>query len=168
MSTKQTVHPHLNLYKWRQDWLIYLILLLCFDHFQLFLFVLSGWKKMKQKRTLNMQVKVILRKTQQGNSLSKELKDKYETRIHNSLQLDCWIAVIVVSIVFPACHVFKINHIELNRFVVVEMGKKRKKEGKFDGDQKVKHQTVSERKRYVIFSLHSTRKCLGELFCVLY
>ena len=112
MSTKQTVHPHLNLYKLRQYWLIYLILLLCFDHFHLFLFVLSGWKKMKQKRTLNMQVKVILRKTQQGHSLSKELKDKYETRIHNSLQLDCWIAIIVVSIVFPACHVFKSYWVE--------------------------------------------------------
>ena len=69
-------------------------------------------KKMKQKRTLKMQVKVILRKTQQGNSLSKELKDKYETRIHNSLQLDCWIAIIVVSIVFPACHVFKSYWVE--------------------------------------------------------
>ena len=54
-----------------------------------------------------MQVKVILRKTQQGHNLSKELKDKYETRIHNSLQLDCRIAIIVVSIVFTACHVFK-------------------------------------------------------------
>ena len=30
-----------------------------------------------------MQVKVILSKTQQGNNLDEELKDKYETRVHN-------------------------------------------------------------------------------------
>ena len=30
-----------------------------------------------------MQVKVIMRKTQHGNNLDEELKDKYETRIHN-------------------------------------------------------------------------------------
>ena len=44
-------------------------------------------KKMKQKRTLNTEVKVILRKTQQEPNLDKELKDKYETRVHSSLQL---------------------------------------------------------------------------------
>ena len=42
---------------------------------------------MKQKRTLNTEVKVILRKTQQEPNLDKELKDKYETRVHSSLQL---------------------------------------------------------------------------------
>ena len=30
-----------------------------------------------------MQVKVILRKTQQGNNLDTELIDKYQTRVHN-------------------------------------------------------------------------------------
>ena len=29
-----------------------------------------------------MQVKVIARKTHQGNNLEEELKDKYETRVH--------------------------------------------------------------------------------------
>ena len=30
-----------------------------------------------------MQVNVIARKTQNGNNFDEELKDKYETRIHN-------------------------------------------------------------------------------------
>ena len=42
------------------------------------------------------------------------------------------------------------------------MRKKRKKEGKFNGDQKLQDQRASETKRYVIFSLDSTKKCLGE------
>ena len=42
------------------------------------------------------------------------------------------------------------------------MGKKRKKEGKFDGDQKLQDHRASETKRYVLFSLYSTKKCLGE------
>ena len=38
---------------------------------------------MTEKRTLKMEVKVTLRKTQQGNFLDEELKDKYETRVQN-------------------------------------------------------------------------------------
>ena len=35
--------------------------------------------------------------------------------------------------------------------------KKRNKEGKYDEDQKVQHQTVSEIKRYVLVLLYSTK-----------
>ena len=125
-------------------------------------------KKMKQKRTLNMQVKVILRKTQQGHNLSKELKDKYETRIHNSLQLDCRIAIIVVSIVFPACHVFKINH-WFEPFCCCWDGEEEEEGGEVRWRSKSEtSDSIREKTRYVIFSLYSSRKCLGEWFCVLY
>ena len=55
-----------------------------------------------------MEVKVVLRKTQQRNNLDEELKDKYKTStqlISATVRHDSRIAV--VSIVFPACHVFK-------------------------------------------------------------
>ena len=58
-------------------------LLLCFDDFHLFLVLVSDWKKKSQKETLKIQVKVILRKIQQGNNLDEEPKDKYETSVHN-------------------------------------------------------------------------------------
>ena len=32
---------------------------------------------------MKMQVKLILRKTYQGNNIDEELKDKYQTRVHN-------------------------------------------------------------------------------------
>ena len=57
-------------------------LLLCFDDFHLFLVLFSDWKK-TQKRTLKIQVKLILRNTQQGNNLDEQSKDKYETSVHN-------------------------------------------------------------------------------------
>ena len=56
-----------------------------------------------------MQVKVILRKTQQGNNIDEEIKDKYETStqiIATTVRHDSRIAITVVSVVFPAYHVF--------------------------------------------------------------
>ena len=57
-------------------------LLLCFDDFHLLLVLFSDLKK-TQKRTLKIQVKLILRNTQQGNNLDEQPKDKYETSVHN-------------------------------------------------------------------------------------
>ena len=83
MSMKHSVHPQLNLYETQEDGLIYLIFLLCLHDFHLFLVLLSDSKKKTQKRTLKMHVKVIPRKTYQGENLDMELKDKYETRLYN-------------------------------------------------------------------------------------
>ena len=41
-------------------------LLLCFDDFHLFLVLVSHWKKKTQKRSLKIQVKMILRKNTAG------------------------------------------------------------------------------------------------------
>ena len=74
--------------------------------------------------------------------------------IATTVRYDCRIAIIVVSIVFPACHVFKSYSVK-PVFFFFEMGKKKKKDGKFDGDQKVKHQTVFRKKKvcniFIIF-----------------
>ena len=66
-----------------------------------------------------------------------ELKDKYETRhlIATTVSNDSRIAITVVSIVFPACHVFKSYSVD--HFSFFQDGKKRNKEGKFDKDKKI-------------------------------
>jgi len=89
----------------------------CVDDFHLFSdSVFSLKKEDSEKRTLKMQVKVILRKTLQGNNLDMELKDKYETSTQliptTAVIYDSRIAITVGSIVFHACRVFKLYSVD--------------------------------------------------------
>ena len=88
-----------------------------------------------------MEVKVVLRKTQQRNNLDEELKDKYETRVHNyyQLQLDMILELQLYLLYF--LHVMFSNHSQLILFHF-SGGKKRNKEGTLAEDHKVQHQTA--------------------------
>ena len=90
-----------------------------------------------------MQVKTILRKTQQGNNLDEEL------------QSDKIVELQLLLFLLYFLHVTLSNNIQLILFLL-QVEKQRNKEGKFDEDQKVHHQTAPERKRYVIFLVYST------------
>ena len=89
---------------------------MCVDDFHLFSDSVFRLKKEdSEKRTLKMQVKVILKKTLQGNNVDMELKDKYETStqlIPTTVIYDSRIAITVGSIVFLACCVFKLYSVD--------------------------------------------------------
>ena len=65
-----------------------------------------------------MEVKVVLRKTQQRNNLDEELKDKYKTRVHNyyQLQLDMILELQLLLSLLCFLHVMFSNHIQLILF----------------------------------------------------
>ena len=90
-----------------------------------------------------MEVKVVLRKTQQRNNLDEELKDKYKTRVHNyyQLQLDMILELQLLLSLLCFLHVMFSNHIQLILFHF-SGGEKRNKEGTLAEDHKVQHQTA--------------------------
>ena len=65
-----------------------------------------------------MEVKVVLRKTQQRNNLDEELKDKYKTRVHNyyQLQLDMILELQLLLSLLCFLHVMFSNHIQFILF----------------------------------------------------
>ena len=67
-----------------------------------------------------MQVNDMLRKTQQGNNIDMELKDKYETRVHNYLQLlsDMILELQLLLFLLYFLHVVFSNYIQLILFLL--------------------------------------------------
>ena len=93
---------------------------MCVDDFHLFSdSVFSLKKEDSEKRTVKMQMKVILRKTQQGNNLDMQLKDKYETSTHfiptNVLYMILELQLLLVLLYFM--HVVFSNYIQFILFL---------------------------------------------------
>ena len=89
-----------------------------------------------------------------------ELKDKYETStqlIPTTVIYDSRIVITVGSIVFHACHVFKLYSVDPVSFF--RWGGRGTRRGSSIMIKKFQHQSASERNRYVIFILYSTKYC---------
>ena len=142
ISMKQSVHPHFSLYKRLQDWSIYLIFTTVFTWLTYSCFCFHIEKRRYGRDLWRCKWRWSWGKHSRETILTWKISMKKGTQlIVATVKHDCMIPIIVVSIVFPACHVFKSHIVVLFSF--------------FRWGRRGRRRDVR-------------CKCLGVWFCVLY